>query len=80
MENHLPEYEYTMVVHDDGEEVPGILFDGACYELELITASDVSDIVKCLRMEKRFSDYAARINKVCRGTASCQGVPMDRSL
>ena len=60
--------EYTMVVNDDGEEVPGILFN-----LELITASDVSDPVRCFRVEKKISDYATRINKVCRRPATPAG-------
>ena len=51
--------EYTMVVNDDGEEVPGILFN-----LELITASDVSDPVRCFRVEKKISDYAQRLRRV----------------
>lgn len=41
MEDHMPEYEYTMVTNDTGEEVPGILFNRAYYELEFITASHI---------------------------------------
>lgn len=58
-----------MVINADGEEVPGILFNGVAYELEMIGASDVESLVKCIRVDKRFSDFATRINKVCRGIA-----------
>ena len=51
MENHLPENEYTMATNTDGKAVPRILFNGTCYELELITASDVGDLVKALGLE-----------------------------
>ena len=44
MDDHLPEYEYTLVVSADGHEVPAINFDGACYELELVKAQDVKSI------------------------------------
>ena len=33
MDDHIPEYEYTIVVNADHEEVPGILFNGTAYEL-----------------------------------------------
>ena len=80
MEEHLPEYQYTMVTNSEGNEVPGILFSGVAYELELIGASDVELLTKQLRVDKRFSDFATRVNKVCRGIASCSKVPMDKDL
>ena len=80
MEEHLPEYQYTMVTNADGNEVPGILFNGTAYELELITASDVETIASQVHVDKRFADFATRVNKVCRGHASCSKVPMDKDL
>ena len=80
MEDHLPEYQYTMVTNSEGNEVPGILVNGTAYELELIGASDVELLAKQLRVDKRFSDFATRVNKVCRGIASCSKVPMDKDL
>ena len=77
MEEHLPEYQYTMVTNSEGNEVPGILFNGTAYELELLTASDVETIASQVRVDKRFADFATRVNKVCRGHASCSKVPMD---
>ena len=38
MEDHLPEYEYTLMVNAYAEEVPAINFSCACDELELITS------------------------------------------
>jgi hypothetical protein len=80
MEDHLPEYQYTMVTNSDGNEVHGILFNGTAYELERISASDVETLAKQIRVDKRFSDFATRVNKVCRGHASCSKVPMDKDL
>ena len=80
MEEHLPEYQYTMVTNANGLEVPGILFNGTAYELELISASDVETIVRNVRVDRRFEDFATRVNKVCRGHASCSKVPMDKDL
>ena len=80
MEEHLPEYQYTMVTNSEGNEVPGILFNGTAYELELISASDVETIAKNVQVDKRFEDFATRVNKVCRGLASCSKVAMDREL
>ena len=50
------------------------------YELELITASDVETIASQVHVDKRFADFATRVNKVCRGHASCSKVPMDKDL
>ena len=36
MEDHLPEYQYTMVTNSEGNEVSGILLNGTASELELI--------------------------------------------
>ena len=80
MEEHLSEYQYTMVTNSDGNEVPGILFNGTAYELELITASDVETLAAQVNVDKRFADFATRVNKVCRGHASCSKVPMDKGL
>ena len=80
MEDHLPEYQYTMVTNSQGDEVPGILFNGTGYELELLQASDVESIMRHVRVDKRFEDFATRVNKVCRGIASCSKVPMDKDL
>ena len=80
MEEHLPEYQYTMVTNADGDDVPGILFDGTAYELELLSASDVETIASQTRVDKKFSDFATRVNKVCRGHGSCAKVPMDKDL
>ena len=80
MEDHLPAYQYTMVTNSEGNEVPGILFNGTAYELELIGASDVELLAKQIRVDKRFADFATRVNKVCRGHASCSKVPMDKDL
>ena len=80
MEEHLPEYQYTMVTNSDGEEVPGILFEGTAYELEMVGAADVEAVMQHVSVDKRFSDYATRVNKVCRGHGSCAKVPMDRGL
>jgi len=44
MEEHFPEYQYTMVTNSDGNEVPGILFNGTAYELELLTHVTASDV------------------------------------
>ena len=63
MEEHLSEYQYTMVTNADGDEVPGILFNGTAYELELLSASDVETIASQTRVDKRFSDFATRVNK-----------------
>ena len=62
----MPEYENTMVISADHEEVPDIMFMGTGHELELVTAKDARDIVRGLNCDKRFS----RVNKVCRGTAN----------
>jgi hypothetical protein len=80
MEEHLPEYQYTMVTNADGDDVPGILFEGTAYELELLSASDVETIASQTRVDKKFSDFATRVNKVCRGHGSCAKVPMDKDL
>ena len=80
MEEHLSEYQCAMVTNSDGNEVPGILFNGTAYELELITASDVETIAGQVNVDKRFADFATRVNKVCRGHASCSKVPMDKDL
>ena len=80
MDDHLPEYEYTLVVNADGLEVPAINFNGTCYELELIKAKDVKPIQRACNVDPIFKKYATRVNKVCRGTASCSGVPMDKDL
>ena len=80
MEDHLPEYQCTMVTNPQGDEVPGILFNGTAYELELLQASDVESIMRHVRVDKRFEDFATRVNKVCRGIASCSKVPMDKDL
>jgi hypothetical protein len=69
-----------MVTNSDGNEVHGILFNGTAYELERISASDVETLAKQIRVDKRFSDFATRVNKVCRGHASCSKVPMDKDL
>ena len=53
MEDHLPEYQYTMVTNSDGHDVPGILFNGVAYELELIGASDVESLAKAVRVDKQ---------------------------
>ena len=74
MDDHLPEYEYTLV------EVPAINFNGACYEIELIKAQDVKPIQRACSVDQDFKKYATRVNNVCRGTASCSGVPMDKDL
>ena len=80
MEEHLPEYQYTMVTNSEGNEVPGILFEGTAYELEMVGAADVEAVMQHVRVDKRFSDYATRVNKVCRGHGSCTKVPMDHGL
>ena len=80
MDDHLPEYEYTLAVNADGLEVPAINFNGMCYELELIKAQDVKSIQRACNVDQDFKKYATRVNKVCRGTASCSGVPMDKDL
>ena len=80
MDDHLPEYEYTMVINAEHKEVPGILFQGVAYELEKITAADARELVKSTNVDKRFADYATRVNKVCRGTANCANVPMTKDL
>jgi len=41
-----------MVTNSDGNEVPGILFNGTAYELELISASDVETLAKQIRVDK----------------------------
>ena len=70
-----------MVTTSEGnDEVPGILFNGTAYELELIGASDVELLAKQIRVDKRFADFSTRVNKVCRGHASCSKVPMDKDL
>ena len=80
MEDHLPEYEYTLMVNANAEEVPAINFNGACYELELIKAADVQSIQKACNVDPLFSKYLTRISKVCRGTANCSSVRMDKDL
>ena len=74
--------QYTMVTNSEGNEVPGILFNGVAYELELLGASDVETLAKQIRVDKRFADFATRVtvHKVCRGIASCSKVPMDKDL
>ena len=54
-----------------------INFDGACYELELVRAQDVKSIQRACNVDQQFKKFATRVNKVCRGTASCSDVPMD---
>ena len=68
------------MVNANGDEVPAINFDGACYELELIKAAVAQSIEKSCNVDKLFSNYVTRINKVCRGTANCALVPMDKDL
>ena len=80
MEDHLPEYEYTMVINADHQEVPGILFRGVAYELERVTAADARSIVASIAVDKKFNDYATRVNKVCRGTANCSNIEMTKDL
>ena len=59
-----------MVVNSQGDEVPGIIFQGTPYELELLNASDVETVARHIKVDKRFADFATRVNKVCRGHAS----------
>ena len=40
----------------------------------------LKSLVECIRVDKRFSDFATRINKVCRGIANCSKTPMDKEL
>ena len=56
------------------------MVNGACYELELIKAAGVQSIQKACSVDQLFSKYVTRINKVCRGTANCSPVPMDKDL
>ena len=44
--------------------------------MELIGASDVETLAKQIRVDKGCADFATRVNKVCRGHASCSKVPM----
>jgi hypothetical protein len=81
MEDHLPEYQYgLMATNADGHDAPGILFNGVAYELELIGSSDVESLAKAVHVDKRFADFATRVNKVCRGIASCSRVPLEKEL
>ena len=80
MDDHLPEYEYTLAVNANGDEVPAINFNGTVYELEVIKAQDVIEMQRACNVDAEFKKYATRVNKVCRGTASCSGVPMDKEL
>ena len=80
MDDHLPEYEYTLAVNANGDEVPAINFNGTVYELEVIRAQDVIEMQRACNVDAEFKKYATRVNKVCRGTASCSGVPMDKEL
>mgnify|MGYP000017107312 CR=1 FL=1 len=77
MEEHLPEYEYTMVTNSESE---GNEVNGVGYELELMTATDVETLVRTLRVDRKFQDFATRVNKVCRGIANCSKVKMDKQL
>ena len=54
--------------------------DSTCYELELVKAADVKSIQRACNVDQQFQKYATRINKVCRGTANCADVPMDKDL
>eukprot|EP00435_Cladocopium_sp_Y103_P022331 s977_g5.t1 len=82
MEDHVQEYSYTMVVNDQAKEVPAVLVNGVPYELEVRTFRDFEDIdiLRTRRCDKRFSEYATRINKVTRGHASCENIRMDHDL
>ena len=80
MDDHIPEYEYTMVINSNHQEVPGILFNGVAYELVRVTAADARSIVSSIHVDKKFSDYATRVNKVCRGTANCSNIEMTKDL
>ena len=52
IEDHLPEYEYTLMVNAYAEEVPAINFSCACDELELITATDVQSTQKACNVDQ----------------------------
>ena len=80
MEDHLPEFEYILMVNANAEEVPAINFNGACCELELIKAANLQSIQKACNVNQPFSKYVTRINKVCIGTAKCASVPVDKDL
>ena len=43
-------------------------------------AQDVKSVQRACNVDPEFKKYATRVNKVCRGTASCSGVPMDKEL
>ena len=53
---------------------------GCLYELERVTAADARGIVASINVDKKFSDYATRVNKVCRGTANCSNIEMTKDL
>ena len=70
-----------MVINANQEEVPGIVFQGLSYELDLVTAKDYARMFfKALNCDKSFRDFATRVNKVCRGIGSCSKAPMSRDL
>ena len=56
------------------------MFRGVAYELERVTAADARSIVASIHIDKKFSDYATRVNKVCRGTANCSNIKMTKEL
>lgn len=59
-----------MVVNAEALEVPAVLTNSTCYELELCKVSDFRSIL----------NVCIRINKVCRVTTNCASVPMDHDL
>ena len=53
LEDHLPEYEYTVVTNANGEDVPGIIFRDVAYELELVTAKDARSWIKGVNVDQK---------------------------
>ena len=70
----------TSTPNADGQEVPAINSDGACYELELVKAQEVKSIQHACNVDQQFKNFATRVNKAGRGTASCSDVLMDKDL
>eukprot|EP00435_Cladocopium_sp_Y103_P002188 s2174_g1.t1 len=80
MEDHIQEYSYTTVINDRAEEVPAVLINDVAYELEVKDNRDFEQVLQTRKCDKRFSDFATRINKVTRGHGPCEGIRMDHDL
>jgi hypothetical protein len=71
MEDHLPEYQYTMVTNSEGNELPSILFNSVALRAGTSWCIGCGDNCQAGLCRQTLFRFATRVNKVCRGIASC---------